>query len=143
MAMAIIGIHGNDFTSSLFVNLCICACWYLSNTELSELCQKKLMTEDELKRVNEDGVHLGLLDRLVRVQYSKPADVVATTADILEKFEHKEEAKKLRGWFGVSDIVSDAFHGYIRVTAIYFQWQRNWWRELQCLRELLISNGSR
>ena len=68
----------------------------LSHTVLSELHQKKLVTEDEVERMKGEGGCLPY--RFVHVQYTKPPEVVARTADVLDKFEHKEEARTLRGW---------------------------------------------
>ena len=68
----------------------------LSHTVLSELYQEKLVTEDEVKRMKGEG---GLLsDRVAIVQCTKPADVVAKTAIVLDKNGHNERARKLRGW---------------------------------------------
>ena len=68
----------------------------LSHTVLLELYQEKLVTEDEVKRMKREG---GLLsDRVVVVQFTKPAEVVAKTAIVLDKYGHNEEARCLRGW---------------------------------------------
>ena len=68
----------------------------LSRTVLSELYQEKLVTEDEVKRMKgEEGF---LSDRIVLVQFIKPPEVVARTAIVLDKYEHNEAARKLRGW---------------------------------------------
>ena len=68
----------------------------LSHTVLSELFQEKLVTEEEVKRMKEEGGDLS--DRLVFVQCTKPPEVVAKSASVLDKYEHNEEARKLRGW---------------------------------------------
>ena len=54
------------------------------------------MTEDEVKRMKGQGGDLS--NRLVSVQYTKPPDVVARTADVLDKFGNNDEARQLRGW---------------------------------------------
>ena len=54
------------------------------------------MTEDEVKRMKGVGGHLP--DRLVHVQCTKPPQVVARTADILDKWGCNVEARILRGW---------------------------------------------
>ena len=68
----------------------------LSHTVLSELYQEKLVTEDEVKRMKGEGVYLS--DRVVRVQFTKPPEVVDRTANVLDKYGHNKEARKLRGW---------------------------------------------
>ena len=68
----------------------------LSHTVLSELYQEKLVTEDEVKRMKEEG--WDLLYQLVPIQYAKPPEVVTRTVAILAKFEYDEEAMQLRGW---------------------------------------------
>ena len=68
----------------------------LSHTVLSELYQEKLVTEDEVKRMK--GVRWDLSDRVVRVQCTKPPEVVARTAIVLDKYGYNTEARKLRGW---------------------------------------------
>ena len=68
----------------------------LSHTVLSELYQEKLVTEDEVKRMKGEGGDLSC--RVVNVQCTKPPDMVTTTADVLDKYGYKKEAKKLRGW---------------------------------------------
>ena len=68
----------------------------LSHTVLSELYQETLVTEDEVKRMKGEGGDLS--NRLVSVQYTKPPDVVARTADVLDKFGNNDEARQLRGW---------------------------------------------
>ena len=71
----------------------------LSHTVLSELCQEKLVTEDEVKRMKgEVSILEDLSDRVVRVQCTKPPEVVARTVNVLDKYGYNEEARKLRGW---------------------------------------------
>ena len=60
----------------------------LSHTVLSELYQERLVTEDEVKRMEGEG----------GVQCTKPPEVVAKTADVLDKCGYNEEAMQLRGW---------------------------------------------
>ena len=63
---------------------------------MSELYQEKLVTEDDVKRMKgEEGV---LSDRVVFVQCTKPPQVVARTAIVLDKYGRNEEASLLRGW---------------------------------------------
>ena len=54
------------------------------------------MTEDEMKRMKEEGGYLS--DRVVLVQCTKPPEVVASTTNVLDRYGHKEKARKLRGW---------------------------------------------
>ena len=68
----------------------------LSHTVLSELYQEELVIEDELKRMKGEGGDLS--DRLVYVQCTKPPEVVAKSASVLDKYGHNAEARKLRGW---------------------------------------------
>ena len=68
----------------------------LSHTVLSELYQEKLVTEDEVKRMKGEGG--GLSERVVLVQCTKPPEVVARIATVLDKYEHNEAARWLRGW---------------------------------------------
>ena len=68
----------------------------LSHTVLSELYQEKLVTEDDVKRMKEEGRDLS--DRVVHVQYTKPPEVVARSAIVLDKYGHEKEASLLRGW---------------------------------------------
>ena len=68
----------------------------LSHTVLLELYQEKLVTEDEVKRMKGEGVDLS--DRVVLVQFTKPPEVAARTAIVLDKYGHNKEARKLRGW---------------------------------------------
>ena len=74
----------------------VCVSVLLSHTVLSELYQEKLVTEDEVKRMKGEGVFLS--DRVVRVQFTKPPEVVAKTAIVLDKYGHNEDASLLRGW---------------------------------------------
>ena len=67
----------------------------LSHTVLSELYQEKLLTEDEVKRIKGEE---DLSDRVVHVQCTKPPEVVARSAIVLDKYGHNEEARRLRGW---------------------------------------------
>ena len=68
----------------------------LSHTVLSELYQEKLVTEDDVKTMKEQGGDLS--DRVVFVQCTKPPKVAARTAIVLDKYGHNKEARKLRGW---------------------------------------------
>ena len=68
----------------------------LSHTVLSELYQEKLVIEEEVKRMTGEGGALS--DRLVLVQCTKPPEVVAKSASVLDKYGHNKEARKLRGW---------------------------------------------
>ena len=54
------------------------------------------MTEDEMKRMK--GQIGGLFGRVVRVQCTKPQEVVARTVNVLDKYGHNVEARQLRGW---------------------------------------------
>ena len=74
----------------------VCVSVLLSHTVLSELYQEKLVTEDEVKRMKGEGVFLS--DRVVLVQSTKPPEVVAKTAIVLDKYGHNEDASLLRGW---------------------------------------------
>ena len=75
-------------------SLCISAA--IPHTVLSELYQKRLVTEDDVKRMKgEEGyVH----HRVVHVQCTKPPEVVTRTADVLDKCEYISSARWLRGW---------------------------------------------
>ena len=66
---------------------------------LSELYQEKLVTEDEVKRMK--GERGFLSDRVVLVQFTKPPEVVARSAIVLEKYGHNKTTRLLRG----SDVV--------------------------------------
>ena len=68
----------------------------LSHTVLSELYQEKLVTEDEVKRMKGEGGYLSY--RVVHVQFTKPPEVVARTAIVLDKYGYQQEASQLRGW---------------------------------------------
>ena len=68
----------------------------LSHTVLSELYQEKLVTEDEVKRMKGEGWDLS--DGVVLLQWAKPTEVVARTTNVLDKYGHNEEARRLRGW---------------------------------------------
>ena len=68
----------------------------LSHTVLSELYQEKLVTEDEVERMNREEEYLS--DRVVVVQCTKPPEVVAKTGIVLDKYRHNEVANLLRGW---------------------------------------------
>ena len=74
----------------------VCVSVLLSHTVLSELYQEKLVTEDEVKRMKGEGGYLS--DRVVRVQCTKPPEVVTRTTDVLDKYGFDEEARDLRGW---------------------------------------------
>ena len=76
-------------------SLCISAA-IRSYTVLSELYREMLVTEDEVKRMKQEGGDL--LDQLIPIQCTKPPEVVTGTAEILVKFGHNEEARQLRGW---------------------------------------------
>ena len=54
------------------------------------------MIEDEVKRMK--GERGSLSDRVVIVQCTKPPEVVARSAIVLDKYGHNEEASRLRGW---------------------------------------------
>ena len=64
-----------------------------SHTVLSELYQEMLVTEDEVKRMKEEGGFLS--DRVVRVQFTKPPEVVARVANVLDKYGHNWAASLL------------------------------------------------
>ena len=68
----------------------------LSHTVLSELYQEKLVTEDEVKKMKEQGGDLSY--RVVRAHCTKPPEVVARTTNALSRSGHNEEAKLFRGW---------------------------------------------
>ena len=68
----------------------------LSHTVLSELYQEKLVTEDEVERMKEQGGNLSY--EVVFVQYTKPPEVVARTVNLLDKYGHNVDANQLRGW---------------------------------------------
>ena len=68
----------------------------LSHAALSELYREKLVTEDEMKRMKGESGFLS--DRVVRVQFTKPPEVAARTAKLLDIYGHNEKARELRGW---------------------------------------------
>ena len=74
----------------------VCVSVLLSHTVVSELYQEELVIEDEVKRMK--GERGGLSDRLVYVQCTKPPEVVAKSASVLNKYGHNKEARALRGW---------------------------------------------
>ena len=74
----------------------VCVSVLLSHTVLSELYQEKLIIEGEVKRLK--GEARDLSDRFVLVQYTKPPEVVARSASVLDKYGHNAEARTLRGW---------------------------------------------
>ena len=74
----------------------VCVSVLLSHTVLSELYQEKLVTEDEVKRMKGEGGYLSA--RVFHVQFTKPQEVVARTAIVLDKYGHNLAAMKLRGW---------------------------------------------
>ena len=74
----------------------VCVSVLLSHTVLSELYQEKLVTEDEVERRKGEGGNLSY--RVVRVQCTKPPEVVARTSGVLDKYGYNEEARQLRGW---------------------------------------------
>ena len=63
---------------------------------LSELYQEKLATEDGVKWVK--GEARDLSDRVVLVHCTKPQELAAKPAIVLERYGHNEEARLLRGW---------------------------------------------
>ena len=74
----------------------VCVSVLLSHTVLSELYQEKLVTEDEVKRMKEEGRYL--FNQLIPIQYTKPPEVVARTAELMAKFGRNDGARQLRGW---------------------------------------------
>ena len=74
----------------------VCVSVLLSHTVLSELYQEKLVTEDEVKRMKGEGGTL--FDRVVFVQCTKPPEVGARSAIVLDKYGHNKKARQLRGW---------------------------------------------
>ena len=68
----------------------------LSHTVLLELYQEKLVTEDEVMSMKEEGGDLS--DRVVFVQFTKSLEIKTKTATVLDKYGHIEEARRLRGW---------------------------------------------
>ena len=67
----------------------------LSYTVLSELYQKKLVTEDEVKWMKGGGGYLP--NQLIPIMSNKQPEVRSRTADVLDKFKYHESARKLRG----------------------------------------------
>ena len=74
----------------------VCVSVLLSHTVLLELYQEKLMTENEVKGMKGEGVYLS--DRVVLVQCTKPPEVVARTAIVLDNCGDNETARLLRSW---------------------------------------------
>ena len=74
----------------------VCVSVLLSHTVLSELYQEKLVTEDDVKRMKVEGV--GLSDRVVLVQCTKPPAVVDRSVIVLDQYGHNETSRCLRGW---------------------------------------------
>ena len=74
----------------------VCVSVLLSHTVLSELYQEELVIEDEVKRMK--GGIGSRSERLVYVQCTKPPEVVAKSASVLNKYGHNKEARALRGW---------------------------------------------
>ena len=54
------------------------------------------MTEDEVKSMK--GEEGDLSANVVLVQCTKPPEVAARSAIVLDKYEHNKEASLLRGW---------------------------------------------
>ena len=68
----------------------------LSHIVLSELYQKKLVAENEVKRMKgERGI---LSDRVVFVQFTKLPEVAARSVIVLDRYGYNMEARWLRGW---------------------------------------------
>ena len=68
----------------------------LSHTVLPELYREKLVTEDEVKRMKEQGGSLSY--RIVCAHCTKPPEVVTKTTNVLDRSGQRKEARKLRGW---------------------------------------------
>ena len=68
----------------------------LSHTVLSELYHERLVIEDEVERMKRDGGDLS--DTVLIVQCTKPPEMVARSADVLNKFGYNESAMQLKGW---------------------------------------------
>ena len=66
----------------------------LSHTVLSELYQEKLATEDEVKSMKGEERE----KEVVLVQFTKPPEVVARAAIVLDKYGYNVAASLLRGW---------------------------------------------
>ena len=84
-------MHGHAQTT-----LISCVSVLQSHTVLSELYQEMLVTEDEVKALEEVE---DLPNELISIQCTKPPEVVTRTADVLDTFGHNAEARKLRGWY--------------------------------------------
>ena len=72
--------------------------WRMCLTEcrvFSRGVPRKIVTEDEVKRMKGGGY---LFDRLVLVQFTKPPEVIAKTAIVLDKYGYIGVARRLRGW---------------------------------------------
>ena len=54
------------------------------------------MTEDEVKRMK--GEERYLSDRIVIVQCTKPPEVAARSAIVLDKYGNNRGARQMRGW---------------------------------------------
>ena len=74
----------------------VCVSVLLSHTVLSELYQEKLVTEDEVKRM--EGKEEGLSYGVVLLQGTKSSEIKTRCANVLDKYGHNEEASLLRGW---------------------------------------------
>ena len=74
----------------------VCVSLLPSHSVLSELYQEKLVTKDEVKKMK--GERGFLSDRVVHVQFTKPPEVVARVANVLDKYGHNESTRQLRGW---------------------------------------------
>ena len=61
---------------------------------LAALHQKKVITQHDFQKLR--GRAQNMLLNLILVQYTKPPEDVAMTADVLNTFECKKEAKMLR-----------------------------------------------
>ena len=63
------------------------------------LSQTEMSSEDAEKySVAMKGEEEDPSDRVVSVQFTKPPEVVAKTAIVLDKYGHNMEARLLRGW---------------------------------------------
>ena len=74
----------------------VCVSVLLSHTVVSELYQEELVIEDEVKRMKGERGYLSVI--LVYVQCTKPPEVGAKSASVLDKYGHNKEARTLRGW---------------------------------------------
>ena len=68
----------------------------LSRAVLSELYLKELVTEDEVQMMNNQDRHLS--DSVLIFQCTKPPEVVARSAIVLDKYTYNDAARQLRGW---------------------------------------------